>query len=324
MCNPQIAVGALTAIVVLQGILSIVSISALQWCDCNIPIFEEFSFGLSVIRVDAKGGLTPSVDVPLKQLLDPASVVLSAAETFSGAIDATFGLLIAGMVIGVLAAVIGAVGVFAGAGKMHPVTALRISAGILALDGLLVLIAILVWWIGVMPNLKELGIGAFIGAFASQFSGSFAGGLVGAVSNCKDPYPKGGLIVSIIEVLMIFIGSVVCCLTVSPPDDKAREWEPSMRAEMMNFEHGKGGKPPMHGKGGKGGPGYGAPPPGYGGPPPGYGGPPPGYGGPPPPPSPRSHPFEGGPGGARMGPGYGAPPPQSSYGYNYGGKGKGY
>jgi len=330
MCScltPQLAAGLIVFIVLMQGLLVTLCSAMLQWTDCGMsPPFEEFSFGLFRIRIDGTGPVPP-YDVNLHTVVDAGKSFSTAVGHLATATDATFGLLIAGVLFGFIALVVGVMGAMPKPpGNVPGVTMLRISAGLLGFDGLLIFIAVLVYTIGVMPNLKEMGIAEFVGDFASGFS-SLLGGALAMTMSCNAPYMCSGLILTILEVIMLFAGAASVGLGVSPEKAYSDYQARDMRAEMMQFNKGGG---PMQGKGGKGGKG-GPPPmqPGYGGPPSGspyasqpasgYGGPPPGYGGPPPPG--RNNPFEGGPGAPRMGPGYGAPPPQQGYGYNYGGKG---
>jgi hypothetical protein len=304
--TPQIAAGLLGFVIFIQGLFVLFTTVILQWADCGLrPVFEEFSFGLSKIRVDIIGPVS-AIDINLRSVVDAGKVVSAQIGQFAMQSDAVFGLLIAGLLVGIVALIVGILGALPKPpGRLPVVTWFKIAAGLLGLDGLLVLIAVLIYSIGVMPNLGELGIPDFVKEFAKDFAGSLTTSVLGGVLACSSPYMCSGLIMTILEVILIFAASAVIGLGVGPPKyyDEARD----MRAEMMQFPGGKG-------RGGKGG--YGAPPPGYGGPPPG------GYGGPPPGGPPRGHPFEGGPGSSRMGPGYGAPPPPpGGYAYNYGGKG---
>lgn len=335
MCNclpPQAAAGLICFIVFLQGLIVLLSSALLQWADCNMPGFQEFSFGLFRIRLDAIS--VDAVDINLHNVVETGKLVSGSIQHLATATDATFWIILVGLLFGIVGGVVAVLGSMPKRpGNAPPMTMFRAAGGFIGFDIFLVVVALCIYGFGVMPALGEIGIGDLIGGFASGFSSligvggaasSIIGGAVGAAMDCEHPYILSGMILTIITVFLLGGACFTAFLGVNyAAIDPMQAMEArDMRSEMMSMQHGGYGK--GGGKGGKGGPQYGAPPPGsyygggYGGPPPpggGYGGPPPGsaYGG-------RAHPFEGGYGAGRQGPGYGAPPPQQqrSYGYNYG------
>lgn len=275
--SASVGVGVAGTVVFLQVIFAIVSGFFAQWVNCRIMGLDEFSFGLRNIIIDPP--VLNKIVIELHQL-DPFTNISDSFKSLVSSSDITLVMVIAAAIMGIGGACCTVFGSTRTTPGKQPSRKMMFNAavGFLAVDALLVFVAVLLYGLGVMGSLKDIGISSFLGAIKDDLGMQVPSmGMFGSVVDCSEQQMMFGMIISIIQLLLL---CATCGFIALAVDTSVRSGE-GMRTPALQMQHmnNPGMQPPGMVPGPNGGR-WSVPPPGapMGGPPP-FGAPPGQYGG---------------------------------------------